>query len=199
MSAITATDQHSNYTSLTGMYDTVLTNDVSTCAGQDGFFAPLSTADCSAVSGSDLVDAWMFENHPCAGAHFAQIYFKKYEVTTFNTLAVPAGYTTTYELTSLQNPSVSTLPLYKQKYVNHGTVFVRDISSQKVTTFYEKLSSVLGKQSTSLKNAISSNEVVSFDIIGNTIYIQTSADTFTESYNYDGDSFTLALPSNSLI
>ena len=39
----------------------------------------------------------------------------------------------------------------------------------------------------------------SFDVIGNTIFIQTSADTFTESYNYDGTDFTLSLPSNSLI
>ena len=199
LSAITAGDTHTNYTSLTGMYDTVLTNDVSTCQGQGGFFAPLSTVACSAVSGNDLVDAYLFEGHPCAGSHFAQIYLNKYEATTFNSLAVPAGFTTTYEATGLNVPSVSTVSLYNQKYVNHGTVFVRDISSQKVSTFYEKLSSVLGKQSTSLKNSISSNEVVSFDVIGNTIFIQTSADTFTESYNYDGTDFTLSLPSNSLI
>ena len=35
--------------------------------------------------------------------------------------------------------------------------------------------------------------------IGSRIGIDASADTFTESYNYDGTDFTLSLPSNSLI
>jgi len=198
LSAITAAAP-SEYTSLTGMYDTVLTNDVSTCLGDGGFFAPLSTVDCSAVSGDDLVDAYYFEGHPCPASEFASIYFGRYTVNSFNTVSIPSGFTTSYELTSLQNPSVSTIPLYNQKYITAGSLFVRDISSQKVYTFYEKLSGVLGKLSTTVKNAISSNEVVNFDVIGNTLYIQTSANTFTESYTYDGTEFKLSLPSNSII
>lgn len=199
LSAITAGDTHSNYTSLTGMYDTVLTNDVSTCAGQNGFFAPLSTVACSAISGDSLVDAYYFEGHPCHGSHFAQIYNKKYELMTFNSLAVPAGFTTTYEPTSFQNPAVSTISLYKQKFETPGAMFVREISSQKVYTLYEKLSGVIRKQNSSLKEAISTNQITNFDIVGNTIYFQTSSDTFTESYSYDGSTFEVALPSNSLI
>lgn len=198
LSAITAAAP-TEYSSLTGMYDTVLTNDVSTCIGDGGFFAPLSTVDCSAVSGDDLVDAYHFEGHPCPASEFAGIFFGRYTVSNFNTVSIPSSYTTSYELTSLQNPSVSTLPLYNQKYITNGSLFVRDISSQKVYTFYEKLSGVLGKLSTTVKDAISSNEVVNFDIIGNTLYIQTSANTFTESYTYDGTEFKLSLPSNSII
>ena len=78
-------------------------------------------------------------------------------------------------------------------------MFVREISSQKVYTLYEKLSGVIRKQNSSLKEAISTNQITNFDIVGNTIYFQTSSDTFTESYSYDGSTFEVALPSNSLI
>tara|TARA_S200002703_G_scaffold111525_1_gene97149 strand:- start:6785 stop:8941 length:2157 start_codon:yes stop_codon:yes gene_type:complete len=198
-SVLSAISADGNYSSLTGMYDTVLTNDISSCLGSGGFFAPLSTANCSAVSGNDLVDCYLFSGHPCDGSHFTAMYFEKYNINSFINVSIPSGFTTTYELTSLDNPSLSTVPLYEQKYINTGSLFVRDISSQKVSTFYDKLSGVFSKISATAKNAISSNEVVNFDIIGNTMYIQTSANTFTESYTYDGSTFKVALPSNSII
>ena len=64
---------------------------------------------------------------------------------------------------------------------------------------YEKLSGVFLKLPTSAQNAISANEITNLDVIGSTIYIQTSANTFTEKYNYDGDKFTVARPSVSLL
>ena len=55
------------------------------------------------------------------------------------------------------------------------------------------------KLPTSAQSAISANQITNLDIVGSTIYIQTSANTFTEKYKYDGDKFTVASPSVSLL
>lgn len=104
---------------------------------------------------------------------------------------------TQYDVTN--NPAISAISLYKQKYELPGELFVRDVSSQKVYTFYEKLSSVFTKLPVDLQNSIKNNEITTFDIVGNTLFIQTSAYTFTESYTYDGTNFKLSVASNSLI
>ena len=188
-----------SYPSASSVFDTLLFNDTSACSGATEFFAPLSTTECSLVTGDDVVDNGSFSDTPIQGINIAVDYFKKSADSVFNNVSVPAGFTTTYELTSLNNPSVSSIPLYDQKFTNQGGLFVREIKSQKVYTFYERLSGVFGKLSTAAQSAISANEVVNFDIIGNTIFIQTSANTFTESYTYDGENFEVSVPSNSII
>ena len=188
-----------SYPTATAVFDTLLYNDTSACSGATEFFAPLSTTECSLVTGDDVVDNGLFSDPPIQGINIAVDYFKKSADGVFNNVSVPSGFTTTYELTSLNNPAVSSIPLYDQKFTNQGGLFVREIKSQKVYTFYERLSGVFGKLSTAAQSAISANEIVNFDIIGNTIFIQTSANTFTESYTYDGESFEVSVPSNSII
>ena len=205
LSAISAADP-STYDSLTAVFDTSLFNDVSTCTGTNNFSAPLTgftcdeidTAMLSGLSGDHYVDAGPFVNHPCKSSDFVQGFFVKTQVP-FNTLAISNGFTTTYELTSLNNPTTSVTPVYDETYTTPGSAFVRDINSQKIYTLYEKLSGVFLKLPTSAQNAISANEITNLDVIGSTIYIQTSANTFTEKYNYDGDKFTVARPSVSLL
>lgn len=196
LSAISAS-KPTEFTSLTSMYDTVLTNDVSTCQGTNGFFAPLSTVDCSAISGDDLVNGGSFSNNPCIG--LSENYFNRLYSNEFNTVSVPNAFTTTYELTSLNNPTLSSISLYDQKYTTTGTIYIRDVSSQKINTLYNKLSGLFTKLSSDDINAISSNQIINFDVIGNTLFIQTSSYTFTESYEYNGGEFILSTPSNSLL
>jgi len=198
LSAISAANP-TKYTSLTAMYDTVLFNDVSTCSGLDGFYAPLSTAACSAISGDDLVDGGPFENHPCPGSAITVDRFTKNTNINFNNIAVPSGFTTSYELSTLNNPALSTVPLYNQNFVNTGSIYMRDINTQKVYTLYERLSGVFTKLPQTVQDDISANNIVNFDVVGNTLYVQTSANTFTESYDYDGEKFILSVPSISLI
>ena len=205
LSAISAADP-STYDSLTAVFDTSLYNDVSTCTGLNNFSAPLTGFTCdeinnailSGLSGDHYVDAGPFVNHPCKSSDFVQGFFVKTQVP-FNTLAISNSFTTTYELTSLNNPTTSVTPIYDETYTTPGSAFVRDITSQKIYTLYEKLSGVFLKLPTSAQSAISANEITNLDIVGSTIYIQTSANTFTEKYNYDGDRFTVAMPSVSLL
>ena len=127
------------------------------------------------------------------------IMFKDVYPKRKQSIPLPGDYRSQTSFDTTSSPSISGLSLYKQKYEVPGTLFVRDISSQKVFTFYEKLSGVCTKLPTNIQNSIKNNEIISFDIIGNTFFIQTSAYTFTESYSYDGTNFTLSVASNSLI
>jgi len=200
LSAISAADPTS-YDSLTAVFDTLLFNDNSGCTATEdvtSFYAPLSTADCSAVSGDDLVDGGPLFNHPCRSSDFIEGFFVKTTIP-FNSLAISSNFTTTYELTSLNDPKTSITPIYDETYTLPGSAYVRDINSQKVYSLYEKLSGLFLKLPTSAQSAISANEITNLDIIGSTIYIQTSANTFVEKYDYDGDKFTIARPSVSII
>lgn len=183
------------YPDIDSIFDVVLFNDVSGCNGLDGWFAPLSTTECAYVTGEDVVDNGYLSAGPLHGLNIALNYFNKGSITFSNT-SVPSNYQTSY--TSV-TPFVSSLPLYNQKYTVPGELYVRDIGTQKVYSFYEKLSSVFTKLPTAAQSAISANEVINFDVVGNTFYIQTSANTFTESYEYDGENFILSVASNSII
>jgi len=200
LSAISAADPTS-YDSLTAVYDTLLFNDNSGCTATEdvtSFYAPLSTADCSAVSGDDLVDGGPLLNHPCKSSDFVKGFFTKTTIP-FNSLAISSNFTTAYELTALNDPKTSISPIYDETYTLPGSAFVRDIKSQKVYSLYEKLSGLFLKLPTSAQSAISANEITNLDIVGSTIYIQTSANTFVEKYEYDGDRFTIASPSVAIV
>jgi hypothetical protein len=208
LSAITAADPTA-YTSLTGMYDTVLFNDNSNCdASVNGspdsngfysFFAPQSgETDCDLILVENQVDGGPFLNHPCRSIDFIEGFFLKTRVP-FSTISIPTGFATSYESTSLNVPSSTRTPLYNETYTVPGSAFVRDVNTQKVYSLYERLSGVFLKLPTSAQSAISAHEITNLDVIGSTIYFQTSASTFTEKYKYDGNSFTIDTPSVSLI
>jgi len=161
LSAISAADP-STYDSLTAVFDTSLYNDVSTCTGTDDFSAPLTgftcdeidTAMLSGLSGDHYVDAGPFVNHPCKSSDFVQGFFVKTQVP-FNTLAISNSFTTTYELTSLNNPTTSVTPVYDETYTTPGSAFVRDINSQKIYTLYEKLYNYDGDKFTVARPSVS--------------------------------------------
>jgi len=194
LTAISNSDP-STYPDIDSIFDVILCNDVSTCYGLDGWFAPLSTTSCEFLSGEDVVDNGFLSAGPLHGLNIALNYFNKGAIT-FNNLNVTSNYSTQYITTT---PTISSTPLYNQNYTVPGELYVRDIGTQKVYSFYEKLSSVFTKLPTAAQSAISANEVTNFDIVGNTFYIQTSANTFTESYSYDGEDFALSVASKSII
>ena len=141
LSAISAADP-STYDSLTAVFDTSLYNDISTCTGLNNFSAPLTGFTCdeinnailSGLSGDHYVDAGPFVNHPCKSSDFVQGFFVKTQVP-FNTLAISNSFTTTYELTTLNNPTTSVTPIYDETYTTPGSAFVRDITSQKINIY----------------------------------------------------------------
>lgn len=212
LSAISAANP-TDFTSLTAVYDTVLYNDVSGCDHQDlgspnsygytTFFAPSSISEgaateCDNIDEDGLADAGPFLNHPCKSTDFTAGLFGKvtvpynsYDITAFNTNLFDTTYKTFNTITEAS--------LYDENFVSAGAIYVRDIKSQKVYNFYEKLSGVFLKLPDSAQSAISA-EVTNFDIIGDTIFIQTlSGATFTERFNYDGDVFSFTAPSISLV
>lgn len=195
LTAISNADS-STYPDIDSIFDVLLFNDASACnTTSNNFDAPLSTTSCEFVSGDDVVDNGYLSAGPLHGINIALNYFNKDKID-FSPVAVPASFDTLYE--SVATP-ISAEPLYNQNYTVPGLLYVRDIGSQKVYSFYEKLSGVFTKLPTAAQSAISANEVINFDIVGNTIYIQTSANTFTESYDYDGENFTLSVASKSII
>jgi hypothetical protein len=205
LSAISAADP-TTFTSLTSIYDTVLFNDNSGCEATfdstavsiSSFFAPLSTSSCDVISGDDLVDGGPFANHPCRSNEFIGNEFSKFNIPYYNNTAV-SPYNTVYISNATDEPSTSAVPLYNENYTTPGKVYIRDITSQKVYTLYERMSGVFAKLPTAAQSGISADEILNMDIIGNTIFIQLSSSTFTEKYNYDETGFTIAAPSISII
>ena len=203
LSAISAADPTA-FSSLTAIYDTILFSDNPACPATidhtntgtfSSFFAPLSTAECSSVSGDDLVDGGPFANHPCKGPDFTTTVFGSIQIPYFS-LTLSSPYTTIYQS---NGAAQSRSPLYDETFTEVGSAYIRDVNDQKVYTLYEKMSAVLAKIPTTYLSAVSANEIVNLDIVGSTIVIQTSAATFTEYYSYDGNTFSIQKPARALI
>ena len=221
LSAITAAavGTSTEYTELTGMYDTFIVNDNPLCTlgslvGEDiSFFAPLSTyatcADlhsqalsCGSVSAVSAIDGGSFKNHPGISESLLTNYFTDSTVPFFSidTSSIYSNTTTTYELSTLNEITTSKSQLFDQQFVEYGEVFVRNIHSQEVLTLKESMSAVFNKHGSPTKGRIyNSNRIQDFDIIENTIYIQTNVETITEKYSFEDGAFKNAAGSKSII
>ena len=119
---------------------------------------------------------------------------------TIDTSAIYSGTTTTYELSTLNNPTTSRYQLFEQQFEEFGEIFVRNISSQQVLTLKQAMSAVFNKHGAATKGRIyNSNKIQDFEIIEDTIYIQTNIETITEKYTFDDGTFKNDAGSKSII
>ena len=221
LSAISAAKYEADgtlYDSVTGVYDTFIVNDNINCdlgslAGEGiSFFGPLSTYNCSdlhtialscgSVSAVSAIDGGPFKGHPGKSEDLISNFFTDTTVPyyTIDTSAIYSGTTTTYELSTLNNPTTSRYQLFEQQFEEFGEIFVRNISSQQVLTLKQAMSAVFNKHGAATKGRIyNSNRIQDFEIIEDTIYIQTNIETITEKYTFDDGTFKNDAGSKSII
>lgn len=200
-------------TQLTGIYDTFIVSDGTTCAGDtEQFNAPMSTASCNdihtiglscgSVSAVSAIECGTFLNHPGNSTDLLEVYFTDTSVPyiSVNTSSIFTGTTTTYEASGTNNPTVSSIPLYEHTYETNGEVYVRNVYTQKIQTLNEAMSGILNKHSGSTRlRVLTSSYIQDFDIIEDTLYIQTSAETLTERYKFKDGIFKNNASSKSII
>jgi len=211
------------YSSVTGMYDTfILANDgtdeilgrTSCTNGEaDGFNAPLTefscttiftnALSCGSVSAVSAIDCGSFKNHPGNSTDLLSVHFQDTTVPyfTIDTTAIYTNNATTYESTSLNNVAPSIVYLFDQQYVSAGEIYVRNVNTQLIEPLSTAFVNVFNKHTTgnTKSNILSTSNILDFDIIENTIYIQTSAETVTEKYKFEDNEFKVAASSKTLV
>ena len=81
-----------------------------------------------------------------------------------------------------------------------GEIYVRNVYTQKVDPLSSAFSSIFNKhEDTTKTNILTSSNIVDFDIIENTIYVQTSAETVTELYTFKDGIFKNGASSRSIM
>jgi len=208
------------YSSVTGMYDTFIFCQTSGCnAGTDDFGGPLKVLSCDTIMshtecGSEdgaykdavvagLIDGGPFKNHPGTSTDLLKGYFTDTTVPYF-TIDATAIYTnteTTWESSSLNDFATSAVRLFDQQFISAGEIYVRNIYTQTVDPLSTAFVNVFNKHTTgdTKSNILSTSNILDFDIIENTIYIQTSAETVTELYDFVDGTFKNNASSKSII
>jgi len=205
------------------MYDTfILANDgtdeilgrTSCTNGEaDGFNAPLTefscttiftnALSCGSVSAVSAIDCGSFKNHPGNSTDLLSVHFQDTTVPyfTIDTTAIYTNNATTYESTSLNNVAPSIVYLFDQQYVSAGEIYVRNVNTQLIEPLSTAFVNVFNKHTTgnTKSNILSTSNILDFDIIENTIYIQTSAETVTEKYKFEDNEFKVAASSKTLV
>lgn len=202
----------SNTTQLTGIYDTFLVSDSTDCEGDgDAFAAPMDSdtcADvhtkglsCGSISAVSAVDCGPFLNHPGDSTDLLKNYFTDALVPyfTIDNTQIYSDMVTTYESTVLNNPTSSPVYLYQHTHEDSGEIFVRNVYTQKIQTLNEAMSGLFGKHSPGVRYRIRTNDIKDFDIVGNSIYIQTSTETLTELYKFENGTFKVNASSKSIV
>ena len=209
------------YSSITGMYDQFIINDSTLCSlgslvGEGiSFFAPLSTWSCSdihthalscgSISAVSAVDGGPFIGHPSKSSHLTVNRFNFNNTTipyyTIDTSVIYTNTTTTYESANLNNFATNDIHLFEQQYISAGEIYVRNVSTQLIEPLSTAFVNVFNKHNTgdTKSNILSTSNILDFDIIENTIYIQTSAETVTELYTFEDDVFKVGASSKSII
>ena len=216
------------FSSVTGMYDTFIYSDTSVCTGAsaEGFAAPLTdfavyggtenqtntafpcselhtvALSCGSVSAVSAIDGGPFKGHPGTSSDLLKNYFMEttVEFYTIDSTQIYSNITTAYESASLNQPTATKYQLFEQQFEEFGEVFVRNIHSQEVLTLKQAMSAVFNKHSAVIKGRIyNSNKIQDFDIIEDTIYIQTNIETLTERYTFEDGTFKNAAGSKSII
>ena len=225
LSAISAAKYEADgtlYSTVTGMYDTFIFSTTSGCNGAtDEFNAPLiALGGCSTINTiinniedydtavqnsviNSLIDGGPFKEHPGTSDVLIENYFTDTTVPyyTIDSTQIYSNITTAYESASLNQPTATKSQLFDQQYEEYGEIFVRNNHSQQIDTLVAALSGVFNKHSADTKNRIlsSTNAIQDFDIIENTIYVQTSAETLTEKYIFEDGVFKNNAGSKSII
>jgi len=206
------------YSSVTGMYDEFIVNDSTLCdvagtAESATFLAPLTDFSCSdlhsqalscgSVSAVSAVDGGPFAGHPGVGSELVTHYFTETTIPylTIDTSAIYTNSTTTYEASATNDPTTTTVKLFDQQFISAGEVFVRNIHTQTVDPLSTAFATVFNKHTTGLTkaNILTTSNILDFDIIENTIYVQTSAETVTELYDFVDGTFKNKASSKSII
>ena len=222
LSALSAAEYEASgtlYSSVTGMYDTFIVNDITNCSlgtlvGEGiSFFAPLSTYSCSdlhtialscgSVSAVSAIDGGPFLNHPGTSTDLLKSYFTDTTVPyfTIDATAIYSNVTTTWELSTTNEIATSAVRLFDQQFISAGEIYVRNIYTQTVDPLSTAFVNVFNKHTTgnTKSNILSTSNILDFDIIENTIYIQTSAETVTELYDFVNGSFKNNASSKSIV
>ena len=216
------------FSSVTGIYDTfILANDgtgevlgrTSCTNGEaDGFNAPLTEFDqlnagraniftsalsCGSVSAVSAIDCGSFKNHPGTGTDLVSMNFQETTVPyfTIDTTAIYTNNATTFESTSLNNFTTTPIHLFDQQYVSAGEIYVRNVATQLIEPLSTAFVNMFNKHTTgnTKSNILSTSNIVDFDIIEDTIYIQTSAETVTEKYKFEDKIFKVNASSKTLV
>ncbi len=224
LSAISAAEYEVSgtlYSSVTGVYDTFIVSIDTSCTDGsvletgpgDRFFAPLSTVSCSdiqtnalscgSISAVSAVDCGSFIGHPGDSTDLISINFQETTVPyfTIDTTEIYTNNATTYESTSLNNLVTSAVYLFDQQYVSAGEIYIRNVTTQLIEPLSTAFINVFNKHTTgnTKSNILSTSNIIDFDIIENTIYIQTSAETITEKYKFDESLFKVNASSKTLV
>ena len=220
LSAITAAEFAATgtlYDDLTGMYDTFVVNDNTLCevATTDEwttFIAPLTDFNCSdlhtqalscgSVSAVSAIDGGPFNNHPGESADIVKNFFSDSTVPyyTIDSTVIYTSSTTTYELSTVNEITTSAVQLFDQQYVNAGEIYLRNIFTQKIEPLSAAFKNVFNKHTVSTKTDIlTSSNILDFDIVENTIYVQTSAETVTEVYKFEDGIFKNNASSKAIV
>ena len=199
---------NTKYPSGSALFDThIVSLNTDEYNSSDSFYAPLSTTACSElqdIESDSIVDCGPFVDHPCGSQHVINGHFKNTTVPYVTSVqqdltAIHDYSTTTYEASSLNNPVTAAVHLFEQQYVSGGEIFIRNTYTQKVNPLSAEMADLFNKHSAATKTRIKTDDIRDFDIIDNTIYIQTGTETLTELYNFEDGKFKIAASSNSLI
>jgi len=120
---------------------------------------------------------------------------------TIDTTAIYTNNATTFESTSLNNFASTPIHLFDQQYVSAGEIYIRNVATQLIEPLSTAFVDVFNKHTTgnTKSNILSTSNIVDFDIIEDTIYIQTSAETVTEKYKFEDKIFKVNASSKTLV
>tara|TARA_R110000824_G_scaffold5697_1_gene26307 strand:+ start:4181 stop:6481 length:2301 start_codon:yes stop_codon:yes gene_type:complete len=222
LSALSATEYESSgtlYSSVTGMYDEFIVNDSTLCSlgtvgyGATAWVGPLTdfscttihteALSCGSVSAVSAIDGGPFLNHPGTSTDLLKSYFTDTTVPYFSidATAIYSSTTTTWELSTTNEITTSSVRLFDQQFISAGEIYVRNIFTQTVDPLSTAFVNVFNKHTTgnTKSNILSTSNILDFDVIENTIYIQTSAETVTELYDFVDGSFKNNASSKSIV
>ena len=158
---------------------------------------------CGSVSSVSAIDGGAFKSHPGESTDLLTNFFVDTTVPYFsiNTTPIYTNSTTTYESTNTNNPTTSAIQLFDQQFVSAGEIYVRNVYTQTIDPLSTAFVNIFNKHTSGLtkSNILSTSNIVDFDVIESTIYIQTSAETLTERYKFKDGVFKNNASSKSIM
>lgn len=158
---------------------------------------------CGSVSAVSAIDGGPFLSHPGTSTDLLKTYFTDTTVPYFSidTTTIYSNTTTTWELSTTNEITTTPVRLFDQQFISAGEIYVRNIYTQTVDPLSTAFVNVFNKHTTgnTKSNILSTSNILDFDIIENTIYIQTSAETVTELYDFVNGSFKNNASSKSIV
>ncbi len=158
---------------------------------------------CGSVSAVSAIDGGSFCNHPGTSTDLLVNYFTDTTVPYYSIAlsAIYSSITTTYEASATNNPTTTSVKLFDQQFISAGEIYVRNVHSQTIDPLSTAFVNVFNKHSSgdTKSNILSTSNILDFDIIEDTIYVQTSAETVTERYKFEDGLFKVKASSKSIV